>query len=333
MIDALSKTTEIAAPPTDDTHEANMRRNIGERTMRYYRREQGSSGERLVPSSQSDQFFPELNDAIRPLFESIVYPDGREGFEAYARAFVQESTGLTPTHEVNWTQSPPGADKAGMFLGFVGRSFVHEKGLETPEKFIQSMSSLIHEFAHDTGDQGQTVVIETQSQNSPVSDFEAHDIIGSEVLSLKKVGNHIHSDMRGMFFEEAFAEGTATRWREKFFDTLSPDINTQIFTLEAGISMPARYFSLSPLDTTNIRHTASTFAAYGMDVLQQHTTTDLYRTMTEIRTPATRASAKKTFIHTLDSIQPGLYKTLRDLRNNEAEFKKGLEIIQAIKAD
>ncbi len=99
--------------------------------------------------------------------------------------------------------------------------------------------------------------------------------------------------------------------------------------------MPIKYSSpshgLDEHGSLGVSTVHSAYAAYGIELLSDHSGVDLYELMKQARQPDTEVTAKREIIKTINSIQPGLYEKLRNLQYYGAtgEFIEGLHLIKA----
>lgn len=188
-------------------------------------------------------------------------------------------------------------------------------------------SQLIHEMAHESSRVRRMFIFsETDSDDNRTHNI--YSTIGMKAMNL----THESQDETGNFFEEAFAETVASRWREATIPGYQE--NKALFKTSYGVELPVKYHSPNreliehgPV-VTNAGYAA--IAAYGVELVSDFTGVDIFELMKLARQPATETTAKREIIKTINSVQPGLYKQLRDLKYDDdlGEFEQGLEAIK-----
>ncbi len=160
-----------------------------------------------------------------------------------------------------------------------------------------------------------------------------HDIHWTLGMQTLKLSKEEPAAQTGNFFEEAFAESVAAKWREQTIPGYLEDKIT-LWETSYGVNLPMKYHDCDRDPTKNDSFTTIArypgIAAYAMELISQYTGTDLYEVMKLARKRETEAEYKRLFIRTINSVKPGLYKALRDLRYDETtgDFERGLEMIK-----
>lgn len=189
-------------------------------------------------------------------------------------------------------------------------------------------SQLIHEMAHESSRVRRMFIF---SETDP-DDNRAHGIcltMGMMAMDLTRGSRNV----TGNFFEEAFAEIVASRWREATIPGYQ-DNEAVLFKTYCGVELPVKYHSPDreliehgPV-TTNAGYAA--IAAYGVELISDFIGVDIFELMKLARQPATETAAKREIVKIINSVQPGLYKQLRDLKYDDdlGEFEQGLAAIK-----
>lgn len=190
-------------------------------------------------------------------------------------------------------------------------------------------SQLIHEIAHESSNVRRMFVFSEVEPNG-VRKNNISWTIGMTTMRL----THESQIQTSNFFEEAFAETVASRWREMAIPGYGENRTTLLMTC-FGVELPVKYHSPNrdlidhgPI-TTHTGYPA--IAAYGIELISEFTGVDIFELMKQARQPATEATAKREIIMTINSVQPGLYRQLRDLKYDcdSGDFEHGLNIIKA----
>lgn len=193
---------------------------------------------------------------------------------------------------------------------------------------------LVHELVHATGIGSQTYIT-----------IESPD----ELLYLTASGGMTLTDMRkasvktfveneglvplkvGTFFEEAAAEEAASLWREANVPN-AKETADEIFDFgrHSGLpTLPSRFIDVPVGEYNNVRLTISAYTAAGIYAISNFTNIDIFQLMVESRNPDHAAVAKRKIIQAVESIQPGLYPTLRDTPYDKDAFTDSYELIIA----
>lgn len=258
------------------------------------------------------------------------YPDlppptfGEHFAEATARQFVGELIGVEPTAPLYWDIVDEDKDDhtAGVFS--TGDNVVQARKIPL-EGYVEQLrltSTLIHEFAHSTAGQGKSILVSTPST------LHLRTIPFREMQKAKMDmrSPSLDEGSQGYFFEEAFAEGAAARWRET-----QPGYQTTKGTVCVdGHVMPLQYASVDLRDSDGEQnyYSYSAFCAYAMELMSEHTGVDLFDLTCQMRKADDIATPQRQFIRAVNSIKPGLYRQLRTLEYGREDFSQGLRLVK-----
>jgi hypothetical protein len=200
----------------------------------------------------------------------------------------------------------------------------------------------LHEAAHSLG-RGEHLI-------RTVAERENRIALGGIAIDAGSLGK---ADLRkgtevttvGNFWEEAFADLTRVRALRALRRTHDIDESTNPF--EVGgvmmmgvpnesdienpgiISLPAEFAMLSKTisEKNYIAQSASNFAAYALELLDRRVS-GLYEDLLAARKDPVR---QREAIKKINSVQPGLYKQLRDMEYTDEDFVEGLKVtLQAL---
>jgi hypothetical protein len=254
--------------------------------------------------------------------------------EDTARAFVESTIGPTPVGDIFWQPNLTHDGLWGSHDIYSGATYVAEREYPSEDlRYMHEMAVLVHEFAHATGDTNAMSVIETHKDTGGDKHFDVLPRFGMFVNKIEKSGDRLVTETQGVFFEEAFAEETAARWRESF----SPlSANKGLTATINDREMPIRYIDFAPTlggSGYDLLYNYPAYAAHAIELVSQITGTDLYKLMVEARSSDNPSEAKKAFIKTIDSLKTGLYRELSALEYTEADFVSGLNRIWSVISD
>ncbi len=271
-----------------------------------------------------------------------VVPPNAERYEAEAREFVAQLTGIDCEMPVNWPQSIDGGAFTGRFGGYHGVIEVadvkSQPGTDwATEHYIwmANVSILVHEMTHSTSILTRRVT----AFDSPNSPAYTAGMMTTTVPSPEIVGQPYR---KGIFLEEACAEEAAARWRESVEPIRRQTDYYHQLLLSNGESLPWRYFQTQgPLDESSTSYEVitygwsnSAYCAEAVRLLSEHTGVDIFELMIMARHPEYETEAKRAIVQTIEGVKRGLYKQLRDLEYNQEDFIKGLHLaIDAIQDD
>ncbi|HET8884136.1 MAG TPA: hypothetical protein VFM68_01555 [Candidatus Saccharimonadales bacterium] len=314
-----------------------------ENVISFYQLPDVANNEKMIRplSSESEHlarlaFANHFNESIDDIYPDILdtTPE-RRAMEVAARDFVKQTIGVQPTGNVYWqdaTRATPYQGLSGTHDSLYRANYI--KVYNHPHddlKYMFEMSTLVHELAHSTADDGDTIAAFSTKNNDGSNDLAINNHLGMHVIKLEKNDQQLTTKMNGQFFEEAFAEETAARWREQF----SPFIaNTPHGRWSNGTKkLPLRFFdynytsegpAYAPVDNN------SSYPAHALSLLSEKAGVDLYDLMCQARQPEHKAEAKRTFIRAINSVDDGLYQKLRNLQYTEEDFLAGLDIVQDV---
>lgn len=203
----------------------------------------------------------------------------------------------------------------------------------------------LHEAAHSLG-KGEHLI-------RTVIERDRRTLLGGIAIHAGSMGK---ADLRkgtettivGDFWEEAFADLTRVRALRYLGRTHDIEGNTNPFNVGAvammgvpnesstenhgTISIPAEFAVSSKTisDKNYIAHSASNYAAYALELLDNHVP-GLYEDLEAARQDPVR---QREAIQKIESVQPGLYKQLRDLEYTNEDFADGLKTtVQVLKGN
>lgn len=156
-------------------------------------------------------FATHLNSERSLNFQSIEPTDAQSELESEARDFVEVTVGLVPYGDIFWQKAEiPGTDAySAFFAGAYGATFIRScPDICRDYERLRDMTCLIHELAHSTGYTRKMVGFSTQTN---VTTGTTH---GADINKIFKHEERWTMCQSGEFFEEAFAEETAARYRD-----------------------------------------------------------------------------------------------------------------------
>ena len=138
----------------------------------------------------------------------------------------------------------------------------------------------------------------------------------------------------GDFLEEACAEEAASRWREWMEPTRKYVTQEHTHAMGDEPPLPWRYLNTDvglywgsrDADIVWCGYSWSAYCAEAIRLIGEHTGEDIFALMVEARDPVKEAEAKRKIVRTIDSVEPGLYKKLRDLQYSREAFIEGYEL-------
>ena len=139
----------------------------------------------------------------------------------------------------------------------------------------------------------------------------------------------------GDFLEEACAEEAASRWREWMEPTRKYVTQEHTHAMGDEPPLPWRYLNTDvglywgsrDADIVWCGYSWSAYCAEAIRLIGEHTGEDIFALMVEARDPVKEAEAKRKIVRTIDSVEPGLYKKLRDLQYSREAFIEGYELV------
>lgn len=217
---------------------------------------------------------------------------------------------------------------------FYGDFSTGESNPETDynEYIVQGL--FVHELMHATNRNNYKIVGIRSSSNAmqlqPVSGLSRVDMRGP---ILEVFGTSDGEDIRtGKFFEEAFAEEAAARWREENGEYAGEDIYH--FSSPLTPDMPRRYVCDRSRFVKEGTGAGISWSAYCTEALRQisiYTDVDLFELMLAARDPSKEASAQRKIAQAVESVQKGLYVTLRETNYTSVAFINTYEkVLEAI---
>ncbi len=238
----------------------------------------------------------------------------------------------------------------GAYSAIRHQAFIREVSVGSASDSVEALivgRNVAHELAHSAVDrnlQGLTVVSKEVGENQGGTfaggyywqqSFYAHD--GHQKVQVRKevVPNSEKSlefTELGSFFAEGWAEEVGIRFAEQH-SRVPEDV--EAVAAQEGESAAVRYLQPQLDEDGDLVVTAPAMAALGLDLLEAARLIvrpdgySIFALLTAMRHEDTNAAAQKEFIQTLNTIQPGLYQQLRQLKYNGDEFMRGVQLIDA----
>lgn len=253
----------------------------------------------------------------------------QQAMESTARDFVEQVTGVRTVGNLYWQDKTAPVSYWGVHNQIYMSTYIKEADYPHDDlRYMHQMSSLVHEFAHSTADDGDTTtVFRTNDLNTPDEVF-VHS--GMNTIKLSYNNGYPTASRNGQFFEEAFAEETAARWREQFSAKIAAEPDA-LWADDDPTGLPLRFFDYNYMSNGPAYTTAcasAAYPAYTLSILTQRTGVDLYNLLCHARQPEQKAEAQASFIRAVNSIDKHLYHTLRELQYTEHDFLEGLAIVR-----
>lgn len=258
-------------------------------------------------------------------------PEHRE-IESAARLFVADAVGVEPVGDVYWQSSSADVEYNGIHSGIYRDTFIKESDSPYPDlKLLQDASTLVHELAHSTGNTGKVNIVVSTGENGTPMHHLHESMVGDILVKVRSERGEPSMVEVGDFYEEAFAEETAARFREQLLPDHIRGAGRLFFA--DGNSIPARFCNANyssrqdgqRLTTNSI---TAIYAAHSLSLLSRASGTDLYALQCQMRHPEQKARAKKQFITAINSVHEGLYQKLRDIPYTKESFTDGLKTVK-----
>ncbi len=195
------------------------------------------------------------------------------------------------------------------------------------------LGTLAHELAH-AGSRNTRKTIRIYSGNGGV----LYSLSGSQRLKISRQDNgRWEHTKNGDFFEEAFAEEASARNLEKMlpqyekYGSILVDLNDRV-SLPRRFVKTAQHPDANDKDFRSINHeyATSAIAAFGLNILSESTSQDIFEMLRDARVPDTEAVATRALIRAINSVHPRLYAYLRTRSYNLQDFTNGLEAIKKV---
>lgn len=270
---------------------------------------------------------------VEPEFRSILptTPERRH-IEQDAKSFVRNEVGVEPMGDVFWRYKYD-LDCSGMHHDVTGTNHIANIRNTYNEhlSYMIEMSTLIHEFTHSTGNNHEIGVFESKRGKLGVTSN-----LGMVTVRILRRNGSLQFKRSGDFFEEAFAEEVAARWREGFAaDFWKYTIGNFV---SDDIDLPRRF---TDYDYTRRSGRAGTYvykeaalATMTLDILSEKSGVDLYKIMKKMRqNPRKKVKHKRKFIQSIESVEPGLYRRLRDTPYSEKDFADAYKYVLSATQD
>ena len=262
----------------------------------------------------------------------------RDKMETAARTFVNQTVGTLPVGKVYWQPRETSRGYWGVHDALLRLNYMADRDGYASESLRQmhESSTLVHELAHSTGNTNTIVAIRSVEPNDSLkATVSVASVFGMKLPRITKQGgeSYMVAGDEGSFFEEAFAEETAARWRVQYSPLLR-DHAGQLFNTTDNLQVPARFFDhgepTSKMAVSTI-NSHSVYPAYALSLLSRHNGVDFYELMRLMRgaEPAAKAELKKELIRSIDNVEPGLYASLRSLPYGKEGFISGLKRVQS----
>ena len=212
-----------------------------------------------------------------------------------AREFVSKELGYCSEGQIYCKPAQAGA--AGEYSVYEDRIYVAPP-IDVNEFHYKTImtSLLIHEIAHESASVQRMYIF-----SETLKESEKSNII-RVAIGMAVMGMHANTQIRhGDFFEEAFAETVAARWRSASISGYSDNADSLLPTAD-GEYLPIKYSSpshgLDEHGSLGVSTVHSAYAAYGIELLSDHSGVDLYELMKQARQPDTEVTAKREIIKT-----------------------------------
>lgn len=219
-------------------------------------------------------------------------------------------------------------------------SFLSEEHLQSAYYRDIATATLIHELMHATGINNHQNVSLRQSGTPSIYTYSRQGLDRFDLRSKAVEGvfsglNDPSHVTLGSFFEESFAEEGASRWREAVLGhpasaicTSSnpdiPDISYRYIIARSEYSEGAKGYSQA----------VGSFGAEAIRQLSLYTGVDLFQLMIDSREVSESARARREIAQTIESVEKGLYQSLRDTKYTYDSFMAAYkEVIGAIERD
>lgn len=309
----------------ENTHQLTYRSNLAASTARVQDVLSRQHSQLATEINQVEQLPPPapevvaVNDSILQFIEATIGDTARSGIYGMPDAYRPTSLGFT-TPMLGAVAIRPPLQGAGA------------------RQAITMKAALAHEYAHTTALPTRKIIVIdhlTTYEESGETTSTPHESISfgmqKDKISYDRVNNTIELSTKNYFFEEAFAEETASRYRAMLYT--HNDTHLASLCEDGKIrSMSIRYFSIDERDPSRLCLINSTFAAHALHLLSEHSGTDLYDLLVLSRDPAYEVAAKRGIVQALESVDKGLYRTLRDMPypNSSHEFYQLYDTIVAL---
>lgn len=265
-----------------------------------------------------------------------------------ARRFVEQLTNI----DLSWVKLKQIAAKSSETLGAYSpidrtvRLCLHEE--EDAESSLENeyinelIATLVHELMHATA-QGNARLLTLAHEGAKSS---IHLVDGVASVDLRIPSLQMDRDSDGgdkinvnSFIEEAFAEEGAARWRKEAIEEVrqNGDKTSRLLGRDDLPPIPYRYIDAYEPYRAKLIHYHIADAAYpamSIRALSDYTGVDLFQLILESRDPSKNASSRRALARTVESVQKGLYKILRDTPDtSESMDFSSREVFAAIAAD
>lgn len=278
----------------------------------------------IIEHLHSSQYEFHAND-IEP-------PADAEYIQQTAEDFIFRTVGIKVDAPITWQKRSGGTNASYHPLekSITMSESARDNDTESM-RYMELTSKAVHEKAHETSFATRKVWAIQMPRGSDDYTTSIQAEVGLRKSKIERKTGDIDSTAIGSFFEEAFAEETATRWREEAIEQHKQNGHILLPT-RLGFNLPLRYFNYS-LDASypgGIMADSSfpAIAAHGLEILSKYSGMDFYQMIVESRHPETEVAAKRRLIQSINAIAPDLYKKLRDVPYTEEGFKEGLQIIK-----
>lgn len=201
--------------------------------------------------------------------------------------------------------------------------FEHDKQYITEYmKRIGRTAVLVHELAHSTAENRYAFIVDTPDGDGIQREFT----FGMRVVDVRNGVVNVMGD----FFEEAFAEMSAGKYRSRTVPAFQM-YSDLTFSVSTGETVRAKYTNPNSPELPDIQTfqaVSSAFAADAVDSMSAYLNCDLYSLMQRARKDETSAEAKREFIKAINSIHPDLYRKLRDVPYTKEGFIAGHQLVE-----
>ena len=196
--------------------------------------------------------------------------------------------------------------------------------------------SAAHELAHGAYNKASDHVVLIKPKPGQASrEIDLTNASGLDRTHFYREAGQLQARNKGAFFSESWPEEVAARYAAIEEPSTPPTDTHHTFTDVDGneVNMDPKYVTRRG-EQWIVQLPA--LAAQAMDRLDDCRAASipgsrpLFDIMTDIQRVETRAAAQKEFIATLNTLEPGLYRTLRDLEHSTQGFVAGLRIAEEL---
>lgn len=294
---------------------------------------------RVPPEAAAEEVQKLVDWQVGQLPPEIPLPERLEQKLPAMRQFVAETAGVA-VEDLPSLGAAIDTQRHGLHMPEFRHAYISPMDREgLPQGHIDMVDTseeitAVHELAHGAYDKEpvhKIVVIKPQAgQASRQIDFTQSAGLGK--IYCHRVGGQVEFDHRGSFFRESWPEEVAARYAAAQGLRPQPtDTTTYSYALDGGgqVDIDPKYVTRRG-EYWGIAQPA--LAAQAMDRLDACRAASMpdsrpfFEIMKDLRRAETRVAGQREFIATMNSLQPGLYRTLRGLDYTDQDFAAGLRI-------